>query len=137
MATLEQHVDQWRHNRQLISLIPQTHPDWIATLAFYSALQAIDALLASGGFTPKDHKQRNDVLCRTNTYAQIWKHYSPLYQICRTVRYIPDPTQWVPFEKIEQTVLQGYLYKVEESVRNLLNKEAEVFPAFERIKLNV
>ena len=39
------------HNRELIPLLPQSHPDWIVTLAFYTALHAVDALFAADGIT--------------------------------------------------------------------------------------
>jgi len=46
---LKQHIAQWKHNRSLIAQIPASHPDWIVTIVFYTAVQAIDAALAFEG----------------------------------------------------------------------------------------
>lgn len=136
MATSDQHIQQWKHNRSLINKIPTTHPDWIATLAFYTALQAVDALLINGEKSPQSHKDRNQILQHTNTYTKIWKHYGPLYQLCRTVRYSANPTKWIPLEQVKLQIFERNLYQVEGSVRKLLNREKQIFPEFQQIELS-
>ena len=46
----------------LVPDIPPSHPDWIATVVFYAALHAIDALLAHDGVTVERHTDRNRLL---------------------------------------------------------------------------
>ena len=48
MARIEDHIRQWKHNRDLLAIIPPTYPDWLATVTFYTALQAVDALRQAG-----------------------------------------------------------------------------------------
>jgi len=45
-----------------------------------------------------------------------------LYGLSRTVRYMADPSRWVPLADIETQVL-GHLYKVEKSVQKLMGKD--------------
>src|SRR5687768_64652 len=100
MASQEQHINQWRHNRSLISRIPLEYPDWIATVAFYTAIQAVDALLTSKNDKVTSHDERNSILMRTHNYEKIWKHYSQLYNLSRTVRYLADPKKWIPSSSV-------------------------------------
>ncbi|MCC7290762.1 MAG: hypothetical protein IT449_01725 [Phycisphaerales bacterium] len=90
-------------------------------MAFYTALHAVDALLAADK-VPRvvDHSARNSVLGNTNKYQKIWKNYYPLYALSRTVRYLADPVGWIPFEAVETVVFSRYLYPLERSVRGLL-----------------
>jgi len=122
------HLDQWKHNRSFLRSIPGEYPDWIVTVAFYTALHVIDALLAKEARTITDHKTRNEVLRKTNRYEKIWRAYQPLYGLSRTVRYLADPTQWVPIDKIKPNVFNDYLYRIEESVFKLLGKDENPEP---------
>lgn len=121
MASTSSHLQQWRHNRSLIPAVPPSHPDWIVTVTFYTALHAVDALL-SADKVPRvvDHSARNSVLGNTNKYQKIWKSYYPLYALSRTVRYLADPVGWIPFASVETVVFSRYLYPLERSVRGLL-----------------
>ncbi len=137
MPTPEQHINQWRHNRSFLATIPSNYPDWIATVSFYVALQAVDALLAKSKHTHTSHSSRNEILQTTHTYQKIWNHYHPLYQLSRTIRYSADPSKWIRIENIESQIWVRNLYEVEKSVRNLLNKDSAIFPPFEKITLNL
>ncbi len=83
MANIQSHVTQWTHNRALVGHIPAKYPDWLVTVAFYTALQAIDALLAYDNVPVYSHDARNGTLKHTNRYEFIWKHYNPLYDLSR------------------------------------------------------
>ncbi len=121
MATTSDHLRQWRHNRELVSRIPPTHPDWIVTVSFYTALHAIDALLAADKVSRiVSHAARNSVLTQTNKYAHLAKTFLPLYDLSQTVRYLADPAAWISFDSVEREVFRRYLYPIENSVMRLL-----------------
>ncbi len=135
MANIQSHMSQWVHNRSLLEHIPAKYPDWIVTVAFYTALQAVDALLAYDNVTAYSHDVRNTTLKQTNRYEHIWKHYYPLYDLSRKVRYLAAPAQWVKYQDIDKNVLRKYLYPIEKSVKTL-TKETE-WPSHHEIKLIV
>ncbi len=86
MANPSKHLDQWKHNRAFLSIIPATYPDWIVTVAFYVSLHAVDALLAHDQVgRVNSHDSRNNVLMQTRRYQQIWRHYQPLHDLSRRI----------------------------------------------------
>jgi hypothetical protein len=119
MATREKHISQWKHNREFLCTISPNYPDWIVTACFYTAVHAIDTLLAHDKFFPTSHDSRNEVLVKTNRYAAIYKSYGPLYTLSRTVRYFANPTVWIKIEDIQPKVIEKYLYPIEKSVQKL------------------
>lgn len=127
MANVQQHVKQWKHNRELVALIPSTHPDWIVTTAFYTALHAVDALLAFDNVTRITcHKDRNMAVMQINRYIKIRNPYLTLHDLSRKVRYLADPGAWVPAGVIEKDVLSGSLYPIENSVQKLIGQDLEL-----------
>lgn len=121
MASTLSHLRQWKHNRDFLSTIAFPYTDWIVTVAFYTALHAVDALLAAEGVKRvTDHRSRNGVLMDTNRYQKIWKLFSPLYNLSQTVRYLANPADWVPYSCISRDILGRYLYPIEDSVKGLL-----------------
>lgn len=123
------HIDQWKHNRGFLQTIQPPYPDWAVTVTFYTALHAVDALLAHDkvqGIT--SHEARNGALMRTNRYANIWKSYQPLHSLARTVRYLAKPQRWVPWHEIEPNVIRRYLYPIEKSVQKLTMPDLQLPP---------
>src|SRR5687767_14320695 len=103
MADSQSHIRQWKHNRGLLEHLPPEYPDWQVTVAFYVALQDVDALLAHDKVTSViNHEARNSVLMNTNRYANIWLKYQPLYDLSRKVRYLADPAKWVPAGEVRK-----------------------------------
>ena len=127
MATSQKHINQWKHNREFLATIPPRFPDWQVTVAFYVALQAIDALLALDGIHVTSHEGRNGALMRTNRYDKIFRAYHPLYNLSQTVRYLAEPQKWIPPHEVSETVLAKHLYPIEQSVQKLakLNLDLE------------
>jgi len=117
------HLNQWKHNRDFLASISAEYPDWIVTVAFYTALYAVDALLSADKIRSiTSHNARNYVLMHTNRYKAINKAYHPLYGLSRTVRYLAKPAKWVPSDKIKADVFDRYLHRIEQSVWKLLDK---------------
>jgi hypothetical protein len=105
MAKSSDHQRQWLPNRALIGLLPASHPDWIATVTFCTALHAVDCLLAQEKISVTSLGARHEVLTRTNRYKQIAKCFLPLYSLSRAVRYLLEPDAWIEFGDIQERVL--------------------------------
>ncbi len=120
MANNQSHMTQWKHNRSLLDHVPTVYPDWLVTIAFYTALHAIDALLAYDHIAVHSHDTRNTTLKQTNRYDYIWKHYAPLHDRSRKVRYLAKPSEWIQPQDIHPKVLKSYLYPIEGSVKKLM-----------------
>ena len=117
------------HNRAFLSTIQPAYPDWLVTVAFYVALHAVDALLTYdnvAGVT--SHSARNETLLRTNKYLAVRKCYMPLYDLSQTVRYLADPTKWVPASEIEKNIINRLIYPIEKSVENLMKQDLKLPP---------
>lgn len=124
MGKQQDHIQQWQHNRDFLGGIDATFTDWIVTVSFYVALQAVDALFAHDGVRePTSHDLRNEVLRVTNRYKAIWIPYQGLYDLSRTTRYLANPQCWVPPEKIVPDVFKRLLYPIERSAQKLMKLE--------------
>ena len=120
MASRDDHVKQWRHNRRFLPTIDPAYHDWIVTVTFYTALHAVDALLAHDKIPVNSHQSRNETLRRVTRYDKIERSYLPLYNLARTVRYSADPNRWIPVEQIRGKVIVRHLYPIETSVQKLI-----------------
>jgi hypothetical protein len=65
------------------------------------------------------HASRNEVLIKTRRYQQIWKHYQPLHDLSRRIRYLAAPSGWVPVEQVQKQIWGRYLYLIEKYRRRL------------------
>jgi hypothetical protein len=77
MATASQHKAKAESNLKFLRTIGDDFPDWLATAAFYVALQLIEQLLAERGIHSKNHHDRKSSVIKD--YPSISKHYQELY----------------------------------------------------------
>ena len=122
------HRDQWLHNRSFLEQIGPRFPDWFVIVAFYTALHAIDMLLETDGLRPTSHETRRAYLRGHNKYKAVWSAYYPLDSLGHTMRYMANRTTWVPWDQIEQRVLNELLYPIEKSVLNLTKTTEDTPP---------
>lgn len=125
-AQLDAHIAQWLHNRSLISRIPASHPDWIVTVAFYTAVHAVDAALAAQGITAWNHETRFTAIAGIHKMQKIGLLYQPLYDLSRKVRYIADPNSWIKPDLIESQVIRARLFPLEQSVEKLIGVKLDL-----------
>src|SRR5438105_3378874 len=95
---------KWLHNRRFIATIADTYPDWMVTVVFYTAMHAVQTLLATDGAgVPGTHAARNQTLKGTRRYQKIWEHYRPLYDAAIVARYhcSDDPGAWIPLRDVK------------------------------------
>ena len=123
MANKSSHISQWKHNREFLKTVSPPYHDWVVTAAFYTALHAIDTLLAHDKVNVTNHEGRNLALSHTNRYEHINQIYQPLYGLARTVRYFANPAKWVPADQIQKNVIVRYLYPIEKSVQKLIGED--------------
>jgi len=68
------------------------HPEWIATVAFYKAVQIVEAVLAhKQNWHSADHRLRLGKV-KTTMPDAVYKHLNALYGKSRIARYLQDET---------------------------------------------
>jgi hypothetical protein len=73
---IQEHLDQWGHNRAFLQEIPPKYPDWMVTSGLYIAIHAIEALLTADGAKERSrHQDRLQILQAEKRYEQIYKHF--------------------------------------------------------------
>ena len=122
---LPTHLKQWKHNRELLGLISKRYHDWAVTLAFYTSLHLVDAVIARDGLGARvsSHRSRFLVLGAENRYQAIRRPFEALYQMSRTVRYEVDWQRQVSADQVQAQVLHRCLYPIERSCCKLLKVE--------------
>lgn len=121
MGRIEEHLDQWKHNRDFLATIPTKFSDWIVTVCLYSALHAIEALLTADGVKARNrHQDRLEILQSEHRYQKIYQNFRVLYDLGHVTRYSAKPARWIPSEQIKKQVIDGLLVPIENSVRKLL-----------------
>jgi hypothetical protein len=107
-------------------------PHWVTVVAFYAAVQIVEAVFAADGLHSDDHKSRNRTLKSTPRYAQLWKHYHPLWNDSLIARYMEDVAggahgplfaEYMPGSDVEKTHLRHHLRQIIQSARRLLADE--------------
>ena len=121
MSSVQEHLDQWAHNRLFLSTVRPDFPDWIITVAFYTAIHAVESLLTADDISPRSsHSDRMEILKHGRRYQKIYERYRLLYEICHVTRYSAQPSRWYPRDQIKTDVIEGMVYPIETSVRKLL-----------------
>jgi hypothetical protein len=116
MGKANEHQIKWAHNRAFLASIVHdaAYADWMATVAFYAAVHAVEAMFAKDGFHSTNHQIRIETLTRVNKYQQVWRHYSPLYNAAMVSRY--DCSGWLPAQDVINILIRRHLISLEQSV---------------------
>ncbi|MGH9691584.1 MAG: hypothetical protein ACRD4C_10965 [Candidatus Acidiferrales bacterium] len=89
MASKEEHLAQAEHNEDFIAATDNPFFDWKLIGMFYSALQYVDAYLATQNIHPPDHGDRAKHVSSFAKFASIRSDYRDLKNESRTARYEP------------------------------------------------
>ena len=132
MPDKECHLAMAKRNQVLIDKLisdGNSHPEWVAVIAFYKALHIVDAVLFAthpdkhGG----DHKQRMRILKTTNKYNAIFRYYRPLYSASTVGRYLEhDSAEYKCFadymsaSDVVSILLNHNLRQLEKSAANFI-----------------
>ena len=129
MATVDQHLTQWRHNRRFAKSIDAAYRDWQINAIFYTALHAVDAAVAKLGLRVTDHEKRNEIVRMNSSFAAIRKPFHNLYRISRITRYDADPDLWLPAEYLTVSdLVEDLLRPIENGLEPLLGKSLRFQP---------
>jgi len=127
MASVEQHVAQWKHNRKCAQTIDRTYRDWQINIIFYAALHAVDAALRHLGVDVSDHEGRNKAVRENASFASIRTKYLDLYRISKVTRYDAEPDTWLPDDFLTVPDLVGKLLTpIEMEVERLIGKSMKL-----------
>jgi hypothetical protein len=115
MGRQQNHRDKWKSNRAFLQELPEQHADWAAVVVFYTALHAVEWLMASDGVTkPTSHKTRDMVLANSR-YAPIRKAYDVLKNVSWMARYeaAPAARKSLTIEQVQGRLIDKYLMTIE------------------------
>ena len=132
MAASREHQQKWKHNRLFLAslLFKPDHPDWILVAAFYTAVHAVEAALATDNFHPDSHFVRHKILSKENRYTKIWEHYHSLYNGAWVARY--DCSACFTHSQVCHDFVKSNLFPLERSVCVLLGSAA---PELDKLEL--
>lgn len=86
MANSGTHRDKADENHRFLETIDaKQFPGWVATVAFYTALQLVEAMVARSNKHFKGHGSRHRFL--KNEREDLWKDYHPLFNLSLVARY--------------------------------------------------
>lgn len=126
---VQQHVEQWKHNREFARTINGRYRDWQINVIFYTALHLIDAALASLGVGVSEHTERNDRVRMNESFAAVRTQYLNLYRISRVTRYDAEPDRWLPQEYLTVAdLVEDLLKPIENGVGPLIGKSVRFEP---------
>ncbi len=93
MATETSHITLANRNHDTLCVLlgaTDEHPEWVATIAFYKALQIVEAVFATAGYGHgHGHSKRLEILQnRKNGFNAFCKHYEALLEASEVARYL-------------------------------------------------
>lgn len=115
MATEATHLKKAASNHAFLESLGDDYPDWLATVAFYTAVHLVEALFARKHTPSHSHGDRNRTL--KQRYPAIWQDFRPLYSVSKLVRY---SDYWLSATKARNELIAKRLVSVEKLVRQEL-----------------
>ena len=139
MPSESDHIALANKNQQTLEFLmtdAEKHPEWIATVSFYKALQIIEAVFARDPDVPSrsDHNTRLEELKTRQKYQPIFKHYRVLWQTSTIARYLCDTTRkrsyreftdHIPAIEVVSKIVKKRLRTVEQLSVQFLSEQAK------------
>lgn len=148
MSLEADHIELANRNHDTLLYLAKeahVHPEWVATVAFYKAVQVVEAVFESAtGDHSNGHDNRIDRL-KHPKYAEIFKAYRPLYAASLVARYLEDSssrkidppvagkkpasvqyrrfTDYMPANSVVQRLLRRRLDVIEQHAAKFLSKD--------------
>ena len=106
MASVSDHIALANRNHDALCYLlkePQAHPEWVATVAFYKAVQVIEAVFAAtSGKHSHGHDDRIGNL-KTPKFSDLFLSYRPLYAASLVARYLEDSGSKKVYDHVEHS----------------------------------
>jgi hypothetical protein len=138
MATELEHIALANRNHDALCVLlaaKDKHPEWVATIAFYKALQIVEATFANKGIGHgHGHTKRLQLLQdKKNGYAALVKHYEALIEASEVARYLGGKTapafsqfsDYMSMADVKTDLLSKRLMNVETHARAFLSAQAK------------
>lgn len=90
MGTHAEHQAKAESHLRFLAQISDDFPDWMATVAFYTAVELVEKLLAKHGHHSTDHFDRKTSLKKYYPNRQLNQAYYDLYNASLDARYLPQ-----------------------------------------------
>lgn len=140
MASELEHIALANRNHDaLIYLLgaPDEHPEWVATVAFYKALQTVEAVFANTGRGHgHGHCKRLEILQdKRNGFGAFCKHYEAMLEASEVARYLGARSattgynsfaSYMTMNDVKEDLLKKRLMNVEMHARGFLSAAAKV-----------
>ena len=115
MGTAAEHEEKAIHHLEFLGEISDRHPDWLATVAFYAAVELVERLLAQYGVHSQSHEDRNRAVLRR--YPSIARAYKVLYGASLDARY-ESISSWMPIEEVHRELMDRHLQHIRSFVES-------------------
>lgn len=129
MAAEIDHIALAKRNQAALGCLlddPAAYAEWIATIAFYKAVQMVEASFAHTQTGPtSSHGARLDTLKRTKRYQHVFPHFRELWAASTIARYLTDHysgrhfrtfTDYITPEKVVTVIVRHRLQQIERSL---------------------
>lgn len=135
MAQVEDHIGLANRNQDALAALlacDGEHPEWVTTIAFYKALQLVDACLVTlGSGAPTDHGERSRFMRSEPRLDHISTHYWVLKNASSIARYLTG-SKGSPYRSFsdylgpgeaERKMVRHRLVQIEKSALKILRKK--------------
>jgi hypothetical protein len=85
-----EHQQKAESHLRFLESIADDFPDWLATVAFYAAVELIEELLAARGHHSQSHFERKSALKQHFPNRELNHAYFDLYNASLDARYLPS-----------------------------------------------
>jgi hypothetical protein len=140
MATELEHIELANRNHEALRALlgaADDHPEWVATIAFYKALQILEATFASKGLGHSHgHSKRLEIIQDArNGYASLCRHYEALLEASEVARYLGARntggsgyskfSDYMSMHEVRENLIKKRLMNVEMHARQFLSEDAK------------
>jgi len=106
MGTAAEHEEKAAHHLEFLAEISDRYPDWLATVAFYAAVECVERLFARYDIHSRDHEDRKRFV--RQRYPSIFGAYKALYNASLDARY-EGRNRWLPVEEVRRNLIARHL----------------------------
>lgn len=88
MGTPSEHRSKAESHERLLEIIPDEFPDWLATVAFYAAVEWAEMMLSARGHHSRSHHDRKQAIKKHFPNQGFFRSFNDLYNASLDTRYL-------------------------------------------------